>query len=80
VPDVPRVEGIPGRHWFFFDRLDYNEPMHVHVRLERKCWLVSFSMAWNSGYSAPDSNEIRRLVMVHEQSITETWHAQCGQR
>jgi hypothetical protein len=57
--------------------------MHVHVRRDRKqakFWLAPVSMASNSGFSARELNEIRRLVMVHEQRITEAWHEHCGQR
>jgi hypothetical protein len=57
--------------------------MHVHVRRDRKeakFWLAPVSMAWNSGFSARELNEIRRLIIEHEQEIIEAWHEHCGQR
>ena len=57
--------------------------MHVHVRRERqqaKFWLAPVTLAWNHGFSARELNDIRRLIVEHEQAIIEAWHEHCGQR
>jgi len=80
---VPRILGIPGPYWFFFYSFDCKEPMHVHVRRDRqqtKFWLAPVALAWNHGFSAPELNEIRRLVVAHEAEIIEAWHEHCGER
>jgi hypothetical protein len=53
------------------------------VRRERrhaKFWLAPAELAWNHGFSARELNEIRRLIVAHEQTIIEAWHEHCGQR
>ena len=80
---MPRISNIPGPYWLFFYSFDCNEPMHVHVRRERrhaKFWLAPAELAWNHGFSARELNEIRRLVVEHEQTIIEAWHEHCGER
>ncbi len=80
---MPRIPGIPGPYWFFFYSFDCNEPVHVHVRRDRqhaKFWLASVEFAWNSGFSARELNDIRRLIVEHELAILEAWHEHCGRR
>jgi hypothetical protein len=80
---VPRIAGIPGPYWFFFYSFDCNEPVHVHVRHDRqhaKFWLAPVELAWNYGFSPRELNEIRRLIVAHEQAIIEAWYEHCGQR
>ena len=80
---MPKISGIPGPYWFFFYSFDCQEPIHVHVRRdqhEAKFWLAPVELAWNHGFGPRELNEIRRLVVEHEQSITEAWHEHCGQR
>jgi hypothetical protein len=38
------------------------------------------ALAWNYGFSPRELNDIRRLVVDHEQTIIEVWHEHCGQR
>ncbi|MCA1563594.1 MAG: DUF4160 domain-containing protein [Acidobacteria bacterium] len=57
--------------------------MHVHMRRDRqqaKFWLAPVALAWSHGFSSRELNEIRRLVIEHEQQIIEAWHEHCGQR
>jgi hypothetical protein len=59
-----------------------NEPIHVHVRRDRhhcKFWLAPVELAWNHGFSSRELNEIRRIVVEHEQMIVEAWNEHCRQ-
>jgi hypothetical protein len=79
---MPRVAGIPGPYWFFFDSFDCGEPIHVHVRRENaeaKLWLQPVALAWNRGFSPRELNEIRRIIVDNESTIIEAWHEHCGQ-
>ena len=80
---MPRISGIAGPYWFFFYSFDCDEPMHVHVRRDRqhtKFWLAPVELAWNYGFSPRELNQIRRLIVQHEQEISEAWHEHCGRR
>jgi hypothetical protein len=80
---VPKISGISGPYWFFFYSFDCNEPIHVHIRRDRKhakFWLAPVELAWNHGFSPRDLNEIRRLVADHDQVIIEAWNEHCSQR
>ncbi len=79
---MPRVAGIPGPYWFFFYSFDCGEPIHVHVRresAEAKFWLYPVALAWNRGFSPRELNDIRRIIVDNESTITEAWHEHCGQ-
>jgi hypothetical protein len=76
---MPRIQDIPGPYWFFFYSFDYNEPIHVHVRRERrtcKFWLAPIQLAANH---ARELNIVRRLIEIHRNTITEAWHKHCGE-
>lgn len=80
---MPKIPGVPGPYWFFFYSFDCNEPMHVPVRRDRqqaKFWLAPVALAWNHGFSGRELNDIRRLIVEHEQAIIGAWHGRCGQR
>ena len=80
---MPKVPGIPGPYTFFFYSFDCNEAMHVHVRRDRqhaKFWLAPVELAWNHGFGPRELNLLRRLVVEHEQSLTEAWNEHCNQR
>ena len=80
---MPKIPGIPGPYWFFFYSFDCNEAMHVHVRRDRqqsKFWLVPVELAWNHGFSPPELNEIRHLILANQSRIIEAWHEHCNQR
>jgi Domain of unknown function (DUF4160) len=47
--------GYPGPYWFFFHSFDCNEPIHVHVRRERrtcKFWPEPIQLGANHGFTA----------------------------
>lgn len=78
---MPRIAGISGPYWFFFYSFDCAEPMHAHVRRERsecKFWLGPVVLAWNSGFSPRELNEIRRIISENEAVMIEAWHEHCG--
>ena len=80
---MPRIAGIHGPYWFFFYSFDCNEPMHVHVRRDRrhcKFWLAPVELAWNHGFSPRELNEIRHMVLEYKPIIIEAWNEHCGQR
>jgi hypothetical protein len=80
---MPKIPGLPGPFTLFFYSFDCNEPMHVHVRRDRKqakFWLAPVELAWNHGFSPRELARLRRLVVTHEGSIIEAWHEHCGQR
>ena len=78
---MPRIKKIPGPYWFFFYSFDCNEPMHVHVRREKrtcKFWLDPIELAANHSFTARELNVIRRLVETYHNIISEAWHEHCG--
>ncbi len=78
---MPRIKKIPGPYWFFFYSFDCNEPMHAHVRREKrtcKFWLDPIELAANHGFTARELNVIRRLVETYHNIISEAWHEHCG--
>jgi hypothetical protein len=78
---MPKVSGIPGPHRFFFYSFDCNEPMHVHVRRERKAckfWLEPVALAYNNGFPAKELNRIRKTILNHFDQIVEAWDEHCG--
>jgi hypothetical protein len=49
-------------------------------RQQAKFWLAPVALAWNHGFSTRELNDIRRLIVEHEQAIIGAWHEHCGQR
>ena len=79
---MPAVRGIRGPYHFFFYSFDCNEPRHVHVRRERmmcKFWLEPVVLSFNEGFSPPELNRIRKLILDHYQRIVEAWDEHCGE-
>lgn len=78
---MPRVKGTWGPYRVFFYSFDCNEPMHVHVRHEKKTckfWLDPVELAGNHGFSGKELNSIRRLIESNHVVIIEAWHEHCG--
>jgi hypothetical protein len=78
---MPTVQGIPGPYRFFFYSFDCQEPRHVHARRERKTckfWLDPVALASDDGFSAHELNDIRRLIELYYERITEAWDEHCG--
>lgn len=78
---MPTIRGIPGPYRFFFYSFDCNEPLHVHVKRERKLckfWLEPVQLSMNDGFSPVELNRIRRLIIRHWMRIEEAWDEHCG--
>lgn len=78
---MPRIKDIAGPYWFLFYSFDCNEPIHVHVRREKrncKFWLQPIQLAANYGFTARELGVIRRLIETHYEVIIEAWHEHCG--
>lgn len=66
-----------GPYRFFFFASDRNEPIHVHVKRERKLakyWLAPVRMAYNYGFSETELNRIVRIIQEHEAALGKAWH------
>lgn len=73
MPTVLRI----GSFRFHFYSDEANEPAHIHVRSadgECKFWLEPVCLAGNRGVAAHRLREIERLVIEHEQFLTEKFH------
>lgn len=79
---MPRIPNIPGPYRFFFYSFDCNEPMHVHVRRERKTcnfWLEPIALASNDGFSPHELNQIRAIILERLTDVQEAWREHCGE-
>ena len=77
MPTVLRI----GPYRFFFYSGDREEPRHVHVERESnrgKFWLDPVALSRNEGFRPHDLNQVRALIVIHRQRITEAWHDHCG--
>lgn len=66
-----------------FVMFDLDEPMHVHVRKERKrakFWLEPVSLAWTRGYREHELNEIERLINDNQEFIRQIWQRESEKR
>lgn len=78
---MPTIRHIPGPYRFFFYSFDCNEPVHVHVRREKKTckfWLDPIDLAANHGFGAKELNTIRRVIEAYQGIMIEAWHEHCG--
>jgi hypothetical protein len=78
---MPTIRGIPGPYRFFFYSFDCSEPMHVHVKRERrlcKFWLEPVQLSMNDGFPPVELNRIRGLIIRHRMRIEEAWDEHCG--
>jgi hypothetical protein len=53
----------------------------VHVRRDRmlcKFWLDPVVLSRNEGFRPHELNQVRALIVTHQQRITEAWHEHCG--
>jgi hypothetical protein len=79
---MPTVPNIPGPYRFFFYSFDCAEPMHVHVRRDRKAckfWLQPIVLAKNDGFSPRELNQIRAIIVEQLPKIQEAWREHCGE-
>ena len=78
---MPRIKDVPGPYWSFFYSFDFNEPIRVHVRREKKTckfWLDPLELASNHGFSSKELNAIRRRIDAQYETIVEAWYEQGG--
>ena len=43
-----------------------------------KFWLEPLGLARSHGFSARETNVIRRIIETHRTAILEAWHEHCG--
>jgi hypothetical protein len=70
-----------GPYAFIFFSSDKSEPVHIHVKRERriaKFWLSPVVLAKNRGFTGHELNEIARLVVKHEKKLLEAWNDYFG--
>jgi hypothetical protein len=78
---MPTIQKISGPYRFFFYSFDCNEPMHVHVKRDKKTckfWLKPISLSDNHGFAPTELNDIRRMIQANLFEIIEAWHEHCG--
>ncbi len=78
---MPTVKNISGPYRFFFYSFDCSEPMHVHVRREKKTckfWLEPVALSKNRRFSPRELNRIRRIIYDNLNTIIEAWYEHCG--
>ena len=66
-----------GPYDFIFFSSDKGEPVHIHVKRERrivKFWLAPVALAKNRGFAGHELNQIARLVAKHETTLMEAWN------
>ena len=66
-----------GPYSFIFFSSDQYEPIHIHVKRDRKIvkfWLQPVAVANNEGFKQHELNRIARLVMQYEEILVEAWH------
>ena len=66
---------VPTR--FFFFSSDRGEPVHVHVKRDRKLakfWLAPVRMAYNYGFSDTELDRIADIARKHEAELLKAWH------
>ena len=79
---MPTIPNIPGPYRLFFYSFDCNEPMHVHVRRERKTckfWLEPVALERNDGFTPRELNQIRDIIVGNLARIQEAWREHCGE-
>ncbi len=72
MPVILREKGYE----FSFIMFDLSEPMHLHVRKERKqakYWIDPMTLAWMRGYRPHELNEIERIIQDNNTYIRKTW-------
>ena len=78
---MPAVQGIPGPYRFAFYSYDCAEPMHVHVRRERKeakFWLRPLRLEREGGFSGHELRTIGRIIEENRDLIERAWHEHCN--
>ncbi|MBI4670824.1 MAG: DUF4160 domain-containing protein [Chloroflexi bacterium] len=79
MPVILREKGYE----FFFVMFDLDEPIHVHVRHERKqakYWIDPISLAWTRGFRPHELNEIERIIGDNHAYIRRVWQRERAKR
>jgi hypothetical protein len=66
-----------GPYRFFFFSSDRDEPVHVHVKRDRKLakfWLAPVRMAYNYGFNDVELSRIAAIVQEHEGALSKAWN------
>ena len=77
---MPTIREISNGFRFFFFSFDCREPMHVHVRREKKVckfWIAPIALAKNNGFSTKELNKIRKTIQSNLLTIQQAWHEHC---
>ena len=73
MPTVHRIDG----YRFFFVSLDRSEPVHIHVKREKKVakvWLDPVVLERTGGFRPAEINKIMKLVQEHREHLLEKWY------
>ena len=67
----------------FFYMYDLSEPIHVHVRSDRKeakYWLDPLALAWNKGFREHELNQIEQVIHRNRDRIVLFWNREQEKR
>jgi hypothetical protein len=70
-----------GPYSFVFFSSDRGEPVHIHVKRDRKLakyCLSPIALAKNRGFPDHELNRIEDLIRPHLQTLTEAWNEYFG--
>ena len=73
---MPTVLRIGGFRFFFYSE-EGMEPPHIHVEKDddvAKFWLEPVALASSFGFSAKEINQLRKLVIAHQETLLQAWH------
>ena len=62
---------------------DLSEPIHVHVRSDRKeakYWLDPLALAWNKGFREHELNQIEQVIHRNRDRIVLFWNREQDKR
>jgi hypothetical protein len=61
----------------FFHSDDRKEPPHMHIERDRdraKFWLNPVRLQYSRGFSRPEINGLKALVIENEPLLVKAWH------
>ena len=66
-----------GPYAIHFYQYDLHEPIHVHIRRERKqakFWLEPIELARSNGFSAQELRDVERLLRANKEQLVALWN------
>lgn len=66
-----------GPYSFIFFSSDRGEPVHIHVKRDRKIakfWLDPIKLDKNRGFKDHELNKIAVVISEHRETLLEAWH------